>query len=844
MYTRYLKGIFAALLIATLVLPTIATLPIAQAQTMSIALSQSFGKVGDKIVVSGTIVTYNGAFKIYLDSDASGTIDTVAELVASGTADGYSVSKEITIPNAYGNPGGRIIRLEDSSASPVQTKDAFFTVQTSYYLKPSPSTQYEGGKVTLNATITGGDIAWPSALDLRFRVKNPDGTEVIVQAFTNLVESGGLGRFVQTFDLGPDNTNLVKWGTYTAYLDWDDNAAFDESARQSVQSATFTIRLTDKAEYGRTSQVNFKSYVDSASVTIDRFEVVNPSNVITVVDIANTTGPAWVSGSWLSGKDTATGTYTVKVIKTDGSVFESQTFLLKVAAFTITFFPADFIQDSKLGTEAIDTANEVVQRMETVKIKFNVLYPNSAIATSADIPTGFKVTAFYNTTKVADISLDPLTAFDVLTNKWAASWKIPKDAVKGINYALNITASAIADTYGNVGPEKFASTSSIFFFKVDKADLRVTAAPSLVYPGAAASLQRTLDASASFEVKYPDDSRVTFAEAKWVNVTAYSASKTYALSLPSSDYNTAVGLWIAKWSVPYDAPAASDYRFKVSVDKIEDSWGNKGPKADTGDSAMFSVVAATLSASGLATDKTSYTTNDQVEISFKSAYPSGATVKTGTAKVTISGAGMTAIDKDATYDSSSGKWVAKWVIPTDQPSGKVNATIKVNALKDDAATPNAGPNAQTWVNFDLGRISLTDIMAAANAAKAAADASKAAALDAKAAADAAKLAADSAKAAVISANSTAAAAQAAAKAAQATAADAKTAADAAKTAATTAATTAAAAQTAANDAKTAANAASAAVSGMQGLLYAAVALALIAAIAAVIAVVQLQRKTA
>ncbi len=843
MHTRYLKGIFAALLVATLVLPAMTALPIVKAQSsMSIALSPAYGKVGDKIIVSGTIVTYGGTYNVYFDKDASGTIEPATELLKTGTATEYSVSIEVTVPNAYGNPGGRILRLEDASATPHQTKDAFFTVQTAWYLDVSPDTQYEGGPVTLNATLTGADSSWIGVVDLRFRVSNPEGTEVIVQSFIDLVETGGIGRVVQTLTIGPDNINLVKWGTYTSYLDWDTDALWDESARKSVQSHIFTIRLTNKAEYKRTEQVNFKTYIDSTSVTIDKFEVVNPSGVVTIYDIANTTGLAWISGSWLSGKSTAVGTYTVKVIKTDGSIWKSQTFLLKVAAFNVEFISADFVQDSKLGTEQIDTANEVVQRLETVKAKFYVKYPDGTIATSADVPSGMKVSAFYNTTKVGEVSLDPLTAYDVPSAKWSVSWKIPKDALKGINYALNITASSVTDGYGNVGPDKFASTSSMNFFKVDKADLRVTTAPSLIYPGAGSSLERTLEAKATFEIKYPDDSRVTTTDAKWVNITAYCASKTYTVSVPASSYNGTVGLWIASWKIPYDAPLASDYRVKISVDKIEDNWGNKGPKADTADSSAFTVSKATISISELSTDLTTYVTDDQVEISFKGLYPSGESVTKGTATVTLSGEGVTAVDKAATY--SSGKWIAKYIVPSDMPSGTMNATIKVSALVDDAATPNVGPSVQKWVNFEIDRISMSEVLAAANAAKVAADASKAAADAAKVAADAAKIAADSAKTAVTSVNSTAAAAKAAADAAQTTAADAKAAADAAKTAATSAQTTAAAAQTAANDAKTAATTAGTAVSGMQGLLYAAIALSLIAAIAAVIAVVQLQRKTA
>jgi hypothetical protein len=359
------------------------------------------------------------------------------------------------------------------------------------------------------------------------------------------------------------------------------------------------------------------------------------------------TGPNWLSGNWVSVKDSATGTYTIKLLKGDGSVYKQQSFTLGVADFAIEFVPADFTYEGNV----IDTANEDVQRTMTVKSKFFVEYAGGPIATHIDLPSGFKVSVFYNTTKVADIALDPITAFDVATNKWSVSWKIPKDAVKGINYGFNLTLSSIVDSYGNYGPqEDYASTGDqINFFEVVNGVLKVTSSPSLIYPGVGSTLQRTLSASAYFEVKYPDGTtRVATDDFQWVNATVYSASKSYNVVLAASDYNSTLGLWIAKWAAPYDAPIASDYKFKIGANSIKDKYGNKGPSSATGDSLAFGVGKATLAVSGLVTDKAVYASSDQMTAAFAATYPSGAAVTTGTAKITFSGTGMTAVDKDAT----------------------------------------------------------------------------------------------------------------------------------------------------------------------------------------------------
>ncbi|MDP2900212.1 MAG: hypothetical protein Q8O47_04520, partial [Candidatus Bathyarchaeota archaeon] len=128
------------LVIASMKLSLIPSVMFANA-AVTATINVSTGSVGTKVVVSGTINSYNGHYSIGFDDDANtGTPDVV--LVAIGTASGYSFSKEITIPDAYF--GARRIRVTDLDATGNPASDAFFTVETSYAVTKNYSTNYEG----------------------------------------------------------------------------------------------------------------------------------------------------------------------------------------------------------------------------------------------------------------------------------------------------------------------------------------------------------------------------------------------------------------------------------------------------------------------------------------------------------------------------------------------------------------------------------------------------------------------------------------------------------------------------------------------------------------------------
>jgi hypothetical protein len=876
----------------------LAVVPAAKAST-AIALSTSQGYCEDTITVSGTIDTYNGQYYIIFDAARDGTNPTFAGGVLTVDADdlvkgpytatGYAYAKDVKIPLAYA--GACKIWVFDVTAGPPQLSAAFFTVQTKWNLKVDVSSNVEGGPFVFNATVTGwGDAVSAGTLDMRIRTKDVDGNTYYSPKDLNRAATVGKPGFYQwiTYTIGPLNTSYIKWGTYNAYVDWDDNAGvgvgFDHTAQNGVATTTFDVRMTNKASYGRTATANLRAYV-TAPATANQWKITDPTGIITTINIGATSGAFTGVSTYITAKNSPLGAYTVQLLDTvTGTVYKTTTFSATPAAFTVTW--TDFTDPDGAYAAVV---NEDTQRTQTSTAKFRLSYPDASLATSVDIPTGFTVGVYYNKTLVTTINLDPLTTFEVATNKWVAAWKIPKNQLVGKGYSLNVTASGVTDQYGNVGPSKFASTAkTIIYFKVSKAVLAVTA-PSLVYPITGANLQRTIEARASFQVTYPDGTKVGAADFAKANATT-GVTAVVKVPLSAADYSSDAGLWIAKWESSYKA-LLGPYTFNVVKNEFVDAYGNKGPAADTAASTAFNVIKATIEVSDVAIDNSNVQTDEQITVSFKATYPNGDPVTTRSdlgvnppagleyPVVTIyNDAGGVVANLRASYTSGSQKWTVSWIVPTGSTSGTYNATVDVydgtlgseNGFADNADTVvlancNSGPTAKKYVNFDVSRVSMVEVLAASNAAKTAADAATAAATTAgttatsaktaadlatvaanaaKTAADAAKTAADAAKTAATSAQTTAQSAVTAATDAKTAATSAQTTAQSAVTAATDAKTAATDAKTAANAAKTSADAAKAATDSLTTMVYVAIAASVVAALAAIFAVMQITKKIA
>jgi hypothetical protein len=493
--------------------------------------------------------------------------------------------------------------------------------------------------------------------------------------------------------------------------------------------------------------------------------------------------------------------------------------------------------------------------MHTLKAILNITYPDGTYVGIADLLSGFTAYAYYNETQAATIVLDPLVSFTA-PNRWTVSYKIPKNAAVGSGWHIKVLAQSLTDGYGNAGPKTAYNTTK---FAVKKALLYVGANPLQIYPGSNSTIQRTLEAKATLDIRYPDNSRVVGTDLGQFNVTLDGPSD-YLLQLSATDYLDSIGLWMAKWKSKYDSDIGT-YQFKLAANNVKDQWDNKGPA--TGVSAgtdYFTLAVATISVSDVATNAATYLSDQEVTVSWKATYPSGDSVTTKYTGKNI----VMLIDPNGTnfanvtggsYSATTGKWSIKYLLPLTLLSGKYNATIKANMVQDNASMPNTGPSSQKYVNFDITRISLLDIYNMLNQLKSDENAihSKLTGDIAKAltAAADAKTAAADAKTAATDAKTAANAAKAAADAAGTTAGAAKTASDAAKASADAAGTTAGAAKTAADAAKTAADAAKAAADAARvandnqtTLIYVAIGASLLAAIAAIYAVMQISRKIA
>jgi hypothetical protein len=852
------------LVIASMMLSLIPSMMVSAALTNT--LNVSSGPVGTKVTVSGTLNTFNGRYQVRIDANNAGgygdlPIEDLAGFTSTLTATGYSYSVEITIPDAYA--GARKIEVKDLDAAGQPAVESFFTVTTKWALAltaPTSGYAYEGGPVVVTATLTGGDAAWNNILDLQYRFKDPTGTVIVGLTGTvaNIAAVAATpGKIVQAFGIANNTNTLVTDGVWNALLDWDTAAAFP-AAQQGVASTTFTIRPTDNVAYDRTTAAKWRIYITTG--TFDKYTVTDPSGVITTYDPGNVASPAFVGGVALTTtKTTPLGVYTLKVYNTLGTVVKTSTFTLNKATISpvyTVFTDTSTIADGALGNLLAQADNVAVKRMHKITIDMTVKYPDGTDALPADVTGGYDVNVYYNSTLVKTIHLDPLTAsIGGAPNLWEFTYLIPKDAVLGKNWVFNITANGIADTYGNSGPAKNYGSKDVnsdltadHRITVAKGTVFVQAPPTLNYPAALANLQRTLQAKATIDARYADNSRVTGSDISEFNATA----STSTIQMVAADYNADVGLWIAKWTVPYNSPIAGA-SFDVPANGCVDKWGNKGPAASPGPSAAFNVVAAPITVSGVTVDKSSVQSDEQITATFSATYPSGAPVTTknttGPFVTFYDDSGVNLGSKRASYSATTQKWSASFIIPGGSTSGTYNATVNVNNVADDAT--NKGPTAKKYANFDVSRVSLTDVLAASEAAEASADLAQTKADAAKVAADTAATKADAAAAAAVDAKTaaTAAGTKADAAASAATAAGtaanaAKTSADAATAAATSAGTKADAAKTAADGAKTAADSAAAAANGLTTLVYAAIGASLIAALAAIVALMQISRKIA
>ncbi|MEA2090485.1 MAG: hypothetical protein U9O89_07005, partial [Thermoproteota archaeon] len=669
------KSFLTILTIAILLISTLAFVTPLVSATI-ITIDPDSGPVGTEVRVIGTIDTPGGDYEIYWN----------VTLVKEGTCAAGSTAVNDTFTAPHSVNGSYTIKLTDPATGTTGTD--IFIVETAYYIEavvPSPPAQrQEGDTVTMWVNMTGGEEGVVYAANVT--VADPTGAVYQNVTFLNV-----------TTALYPDRpgygeSSTVYYTDFTTGAHTNYTGTYDIAFNETLATGSFFVGLTDKTEYARFEVVNIhvEGYTVEtlpANVTVDiKFAGASVSGYPKNVSIL----PGGVADdNWTIPKDATLGTYTVTVTN---------------ATTPGTVKPIADVQDFEivgLGVLSINIITQPIdkQRTETVLMEFNVTYPDGSLYNVTDFQS-MNASLYYNTTFVKTIALTTANC-NATTAIWNVTWKIPKDAKLGSGYNFTFLEGSIVDKEGNSGPKPaFSSTS----FTVSKADLAVGTI-NLVSP---AVTNRTLTASANFNITYPDGTYFTSTDLGWLNATIYANSTVITTtSLTSADYDSASKNWTVSWKIPWNTSLGTGYNFTVNIDAVEDTvtpTPNSGPTSAASSSA-FEVKSAPITVTAVYTDKASYEREETMTVWFTATYPDGAPVTTGSANINITKADGPSILKPATYVTAHARFEATYYLAYDDPLGTWNATLFNGTLLDAASPdPNTGPSVTRFVTFEVVKV--------------------------------------------------------------------------------------------------------------------------------------------
>ena len=171
--------------------------------------------VGDALNLQGTIYTSNGQYQVIFAS----------QIVASGTAQGYYVNANFSVPQLPSSTYA--LRLRDFSAN-INSTEVDFQVQTNYTITAGSSQIQEGSSGVLNVAVTGGNVGASYFANVSVVLPSPLSTQYsqIVSLGTANQEGTATAQVTypdSTFQPSGSLTDYV--GSYSAYFNQSDNLA-------------------------------------------------------------------------------------------------------------------------------------------------------------------------------------------------------------------------------------------------------------------------------------------------------------------------------------------------------------------------------------------------------------------------------------------------------------------------------------------------------------------------------------------------------------------------------------------------------------------------------------------
>jgi hypothetical protein len=312
----------------------IQVVPASEANSLIQVASVYNGSAGQPFNVKGTIYSSNGTYNIIMGNT----------IVSSGTAQGYYVNTNFTVPQLPGGDYNFLIEdikqgnLNSTGSTPEQ-----FLITPGYSVTPASSYNQEDSVVGLTVSITGGNsglsyaanitVVLPSPLngnfsDLVTLVANQIGTASAQINFPS-------GNFQSGDSLqlnGVPPTDFA--GNYTLYF----------NMTQALASNQFSVGFLDTTTYhrGQTAVIAAKGYTAGQTATFSVANVATGESLTSFPVTADASGI--VSRTWIVPTSSAVGSYKATITTTSGNAKllpDSQTFLIVGYSVTITTLNLD-----------------------------------------------------------------------------------------------------------------------------------------------------------------------------------------------------------------------------------------------------------------------------------------------------------------------------------------------------------------------------------------------------------------------------------------------------------------------------------------------------------------------
>ncbi len=334
---KVLVAIFLLFTVFALLLPLDA---IAQSQRIvsivQINPSDGTGPAGSKVTLLGTIATLQGSYQVLLGKT----------VVTSGTADGYYVNANFTVPELLA--ATYALTLRDTRIN-VNATDQF-SVITGHSISTVPALVQEGSSVTLVVSVTGGQLGIPYGANVA--VVSPTGTTYT--AALNLGTPNGKGTASKqiTFpssDFSPTGGTTDYSGSYTLKFN------------QTLFVGEFKVNILDSSFYhrGQTAYIHAIGYQANQVATISITSVKTGAIIDTISVTSSSDGV--IDKPWVVTANTPIGDCSIKITPegTPKLVFDRQSFTVigydvKVKVISLSDAPV-----SNIIVETLDSATGV-----------------------------------------------------------------------------------------------------------------------------------------------------------------------------------------------------------------------------------------------------------------------------------------------------------------------------------------------------------------------------------------------------------------------------------------------------------------------------------------------------